>query len=132
MVFINIKEPNFPETHEFINYLDSITEENKDNVKLYTNYYDGSYAEYRGYNCYIDPRGEIFLKIKNGEDIFKEYNDLEDNKIDYQEFLNKYNFDYLLLDKEDNLYLEINRYGSPYYHEIKSNEKYSLYEKFNK
>ena len=38
---------------------------NKDEIKLFTDYTDGSYAEYRGYNCYLDPRGEIFLKSYN-------------------------------------------------------------------
>ena len=129
IVIINFNKPNYPKSYEFVNYLDSIVDD-KQKIKIYTDYYDGSYVEYRGYNCYIDPRGEIFLKIKNGENIFKEYKELQDNKIDYREFLNKYQFDYLLLNKDDNLYIEINRFGISNYHLIKNDDIYSLYEKY--
>ena len=43
-------------------------------VVLYTNYNNGSYAEYRGLKPYIDTRAEVFLKSNNHkEDIMMEY-----------------------------------------------------------
>ena len=80
---------------EFADYLD---ENASVNIKLFTDYNDGGYMEYRGYKCYIDPRAEVFLKNNNRkEDIFDEYYKLENNEIDINEFLNKYQFDYLLV-----------------------------------
>lgn len=88
----------------FMDYLDNNVND-KESMKLYTNYGDGSYAEYRGYYCYIDPRGEVFLKSNNHkEDIYLEYHNLQKLNIDYREFLKKYDFDYLLVDDKDALY----------------------------
>ena len=43
----------------------------------------------------------MFLKSNNHkEDIFDEYFNLENNDLDIKEFLNKYNFDYLLVNEE--------------------------------
>lgn len=87
------------------NYLD---EKANKNIKLYTEYATGSYLEYRGYKCYIDPRAEVFLKKNNKkEDIFIEFFYLQnlygDQKI-IREFLQKYDFDYLLVESSDVLY----------------------------
>lgn len=83
---------------EFANYLDNYA--TKD-IKLFTDYNNGGYMEYRGYKCYIDPRAEVFLKSNNHkEDIFDEYFNLENNDLEIKEFLNKYNFDYLLVNEE--------------------------------
>jgi hypothetical protein len=42
-------------------------------ISLYTDFNCGSYAEWRGYRCYADPRAEVFLKSINGkEDILAE------------------------------------------------------------
>ena len=88
---------------EFADYLDKNA--SKD-IKLFTDYNDGGYMEYRGYKCYIDPRAEVFLKNNNQkEDIFDEYYKLEENDIDYEEFLNKYNFDYLLVNNSSKHFL---------------------------
>ena len=121
-----IKEPEYPSSYNMLNYLDSIKED-KENIKLFTNYYDGSYAEYRGYNCYLDPRGEIFLKQNsNNEDIYLEYDYVDKSIINYQDFLNKYMFDYILLSKKDNLYYQINNYGHDNYIVIMEDDNYQL------
>lgn len=84
------------------NYLDKNT--TKD-IKLYTKYDDGAYLEYRGYKCYIDPRAEFFLKANNKkEDIFLEYYNLQIGKYNYKDFLEKYEFDYLIVSYDDILY----------------------------
>lgn len=76
--------------------------------KIYTNYNDGGYIELLGYKCYIDPRAEVFLKANNKkEDIFIEYYYLNNRKIDYRDFLDKYNFDYLIVYSKEDLYYDL-------------------------
>ena len=126
IVLLNLNKPEEPSISKFMDYLDNEVT-NKEDIKLYTNYSDGSYAEYRGYNCYIDPRGEVFLKINNHkEDIFEEYMNLDNLKLDYRNFLDKYEFDYLLVDKEETLYylLEIDSHNYIIVHE---NDEHVLY-----
>ena len=60
--------------------------------------------EYMGYKCYIDPRAEVFYKSNNKkEDILVEYVNLG-TLVNPKNFLEKYNFDYLLVSKSDSLY----------------------------
>ena len=75
---------------------------------VYASFNNGGYVEFRGYKAYIDPRAEVFLKINNKkEDIHSEYYDFQFGKIDVATFLNKYNFDFLLVDITDRLYLDM-------------------------
>ena len=121
-----INKPKDPEILPFIDYLDSVVE-NKENIKLYTDYLDGSYAEFRGYYCYIDPRGEIFLKTNNNkEDIYEEFDNLSKLVVNYKEFIDKYNFDYMLVNKESTMgYLM--KDDSYKYTVIKENNTHTLY-----
>lgn len=81
------------------NYL---KENSNNNAKIYTNYNTGGYIEYQGFKCYLDPRAEVFLKSNNKkEDILLEYTNLQNGKLNYKEFLNKYNFDYLIINTYD-------------------------------
>jgi hypothetical protein len=97
---------------EFADYLDNNASYD---IKLFTDYNTGAYMEYRGYKCYIDPRAEIFLKTNNHvEDIFNEFYNLEYGEIDPKEFLDKYQFDYLLVDKMSSTLL----------YELKNNKNY--------
>ena len=115
LVVTNVRLSDDVKIKEFADYLDQNA--NYD-IKLFTDYNDGSYMEYRGYKCYIDSRAEVFLKSNNQkEDIFDEYYKLEKNKLDIKEFLDKYNFDYLLVSdrfsvllrylQDDNNYQEV-------------------------
>ncbi len=98
-----INKPTNPDIVAFIDYLDKEVT-NKEEIKLFTDYIDGSYAEYRGYNCYLDPRGEIFLISYNKkEDIFEEYDKVLNFKINYKDFIDKYHFDYMLVRNESEL-----------------------------
>lgn len=73
-------------------------EENQ-NIKLYTSFNTGSYAEWLGYKTYIDPRAEVFLeKINNKEDIIQEFKKLISGKIHYKDIQEKYDFDYWLVE----------------------------------
>ena len=90
-----------------LNYLNNNTNKN---IKLYTNFDDGPYFEYNGYKVYIDSRAEVFLKSNNHkEDIFIEYTDIISGKSNIKDFLNKYNFDYLLVNNTDRLYEYLNK-----------------------
>ena len=85
---------------EAIDALDASVEQNgedKDTLKIYTGYNWGGYAEYRGYKPFLDPRAEVFLK----DDILKEWNNFILGRMELEEFLNKYDFDYLLADAHD-------------------------------
>ncbi len=125
-----INEPTDPDITPFIDYLDEVVT-NKEEIKLFTDYTDGSYAEYRGYNCYLDPRGEIFLASNNKkEDIFEEFDNVSNFKINYKDFIDKYLFDYMLVRNESELgYLMKN--DAYKYTNVKEDKIHTLY-KLNK
>ena len=83
-----------------------VGEMDKKTLKIYADYNQGGFLEYRGYKPYIDPRMETFLKVNNGkEDIFIEFYDLVSKDIEVDEFIGKYDFDYLVvMEYEDYLY----------------------------
>ena len=78
----------------------------KEDLKVYVGYDHGGFLEYRGYKSYIDPRMEVFIKTNNNkEDIFKEWYDLKHGKIKVDDFVKKYDFDYIVaMEHEVNLY----------------------------
>lgn len=89
-----------------VDYLDlAAGEADKEHLKVYADYNQGGFLEYRGYKPYIDPRMETFLKANNGkDDIFLEYYKLEMGKLNKAEFIKKYDFDYLVVGESDALY----------------------------
>jgi hypothetical protein len=77
----------------------------KAEVKVYTGYNDGGYLEWRGYKPYLDPSGEVFLMKNNGkEDILHEWIDLKEGKMAKEDFMEKYDFDYVVTTEDDVLY----------------------------
>lgn len=79
--------------------------ENREDVRLWTNYHDGAYAEFQGLRCFIDPRAEVFLSSNNKQrDVFYEYTSLESGKTDYRTFLSWYDFNYILVCEKDIMY----------------------------
>lgn len=87
---------------------EDVGDKNKDEIKIYVNYDMGGFVEYRGYKAYIDPRMEVFIKSNNHkEDIFQEYYYFTNsyrNDLSEKEFLEKYDFDYLLVAEDERLY----------------------------
>lgn len=68
---------------------------------IYCNFDCGSYADWAGYHPYIDGRAEVYLKKVNGvEDTFEEEMNLRRGAIWYKDFLNKYDFSYLIVEKD--------------------------------
>ena len=122
-----VKEMDIKKT---IDYLDKNNTIN--NPKLYTSFWDGSYVEYRGYNCYIDPRAEAYLKVNNHkEDILMEYNYLQNSaNINHNEFIKKYDFDYLVIHKQDDsLYYYLRNYPNDLYERVYEDKNYELWQK---
>lgn len=125
LIIIFIPRNYYPDAKEPIDYL--VNNYIISDIKLYTSFSDGSYAVYKGIKCSMDPRAEVFLKKNNHKfDIYKEYYDLQMGIIDYNEYLKKYNFTHLLINKKDYLYnkLEKNSYN---YIVIKEYENYKIY-----
>jgi hypothetical protein len=81
-------------------------------IRLYINYDNGGYYQYRGIKTYIDPRAELFYKSNNGKaDIFEEAVSLfYDVNFDYDKFVKKYKFTHLVVEASSlfNEYLEDN------------------------
>ena len=125
LIIIFIPRNYYPDAKEPIDYL--VNNYIISDIKLYTSFSDGSYTVYKGIKCSMDPRAEVFLKKNNHKfDIYKEYYDLQMGIIDYNEYLKKYNFTHLLINKKDYLYnkLEKNSYN---YIVIKEYENYKIY-----
>ncbi len=91
---------------EAVNILDGeVAAEERKTVRVYTGYNDGGYLEFRGYRPYLDPRAEVFLEVNNKkEDILTEYIDLREGRGDKEKFLEKYEFDYLVVRGEYDLF----------------------------
>lgn len=121
---------------EFTNFLEKgvdhlLKNNDKNDIILYTNYDNGSYAEYRGLKPYIDTRAEVFLKSNNKkEDIFKEYYLLYYGLLDYDEFINKYKFTHLIVMKNERVYKDI--INDKRYKVIYKEKNYKIFEKIDK
>ena len=112
---------DFPDTKDAVEYL--VENTNKQDVVLYTSFFDGGYAEYNGFRVYIDARAEIFLKKNNKQsDVFEEYISLQNGNSHYKEFLSRYNFTHILVTETDilNLYLSNDDNYSILYEDEKS------------
>ena len=138
-MFFIVKSVNVSKNDTIKEFADYLDEHASYDIKLYTDYNKGGYMEYRGYKCYIDPRAEVFLKNNNKkEDIFEEYYDILFGRLDTKEFLDKYDFDYLLVD-DLSIFLLKELQNNPNYEEVFSKEMDSndgdilyLYKKIDK
>ncbi len=104
-------------------YLDT-----KENVNLFTGFNSGSYAEFRGYDVYIDSRPEIFSKkITGNVDRIEEYGKVYSGDIDFDEFTNKHQFTHILVtcEKYFDIYLKYN----DNYKAVVTGKDYTLYER---
>lgn len=82
----------------------------EEEVRLYTNFNCGSYAEWLGFRCYADPRAEVFLKSINGrEDILAEIWASNRGGVTAAALQEKYHFDYWLVPKGYSLDRELGR-----------------------
>lgn len=66
-------------------------------VKLFTEFNNGAYFEWHGYEVYFDARPELFdEKINGKEDVVSEYMAAYDGTINYDEFVEKYKFTHIV------------------------------------
>lgn len=88
---------------DVVKLLDKRYDKNK--IKIFTDYGSGPYIEYNGYKVYMDTRAEVFIKKNNHKaDILEEYYNVLVGKIYYEDFINKYKFNVLIVDKNSNIY----------------------------
>ena len=88
--------------NEELDEIIEILEEADGDITLYAGFNTGQYLEFNGYHPYIDGRAELFLKDNNGEfDYMKEYADFKNGTIYYKEFIDKYDFNYIITDKTE-------------------------------
>ncbi len=77
---------------------------NPQDVQLYNPFNIGGYLEWRGYKVFMDPRPELWSPAISGHstDYYREYTDMLVNDDwtdrDYAEFLDKYDFQYLIVE----------------------------------
>lgn len=77
-------------------------------TKVLTDFNTGSYAEWLGFKTYIDPRAELFYKSINGkEDIMTEWQEIYYKTGEYETLMEKYNFDYWLIENSSEMYKKI-------------------------
>ena len=106
-----------------------LTNYDKEQIRLYTYFDDGGYTEYMGIKSSMDPRAELFLKTTNHkQDVLLEYFKLEQGIIYYKDYLDKYNFTHLLINKKDKMYYLL-KHDSHNYKLVKDYKKYQIYEK---
>ena len=107
-----------------------MNEENITKKTIYANFNNGGYVEFRGLKPYIDSRAEVFLKsINKKEDIFEEYYKLNFGNIEYKKFIKKYNFDYLLVDKNESIYSKVKKDKN--YKTFYNGKTYKIFKKIN-
>lgn len=76
--------------------------ERPEDISLYAGQGVGGLAGHLGVKYYIDSRSEVFLKANNGQkDIFDEYLDFTNGKINYKDFFARYNFTHILITNEE-------------------------------
>lgn len=77
-------------------YLDEL---DKEEIVLFTEFNNGAYLEFNGYQVYMDARPELFQKKINGqEDVYSEYLSVYFGVVDFEAFIDKYQFTHLIVD----------------------------------
>ena len=97
---------------------------------LYTDFNTGAYFEFRGYKTYIDARPELYQKRINGkEDVYTEYINMLNQAIDTEDFLKKYNFTHLVVERPS--ILDTYLYYSNKYKLVIEDDTCRLYERLH-
>ena len=89
-----------------LNNIIEILNDSDEPVILYTNFNNGQYLEFNGYHPYIDGRAEVFTVDNNKRyDYFDEYYLIYNSGIYYRDFIDKYQFNYLIINNDIDSYL---------------------------
>ena len=87
------------EHREHLNEVIAILDEEQGPIRLYTDFNNGQYFEFYGYYPYIDGRAEVFVMENNRVyDYFYEYFCHFHGGYYYRDFIDKYQFNYLVID----------------------------------
>ncbi|MBQ9517048.1 MAG: hypothetical protein IJI47_03295 [Eubacterium sp.] len=85
-------------TYEYMDDMVEILDKSDEEVVLFAGFDWGQYLEYKGYHPYIDGRAELFMKQNNKDfDYLTEYNHIISGTLYYKDFIDKYNFNYLIV-----------------------------------
>lgn len=124
-----------------ISYIEN--NDDRSDISVYTGFAAGSYVEFKGYKTYIDCRPELYMKSINGEsDILEEYYEsitgstLKNEFVDPYEvsksLIDKYNFDYIIVDlPSDTLLNTYLQHSDTDYDCVVDNGSLKLYKKKN-
>lgn len=98
-------------------YLASVAD--PDTERVYTSFDNGGMFEWYGFKVYTDARPELFTKeINEKESIDDEIYSVEYGLINYHDFIDKYNFSYIVVNED-----------VPFMHYLENNEKWTcIYE----
>lgn len=98
-----------------------------DNLRLYNDFDNGAYLEFRGIKVFLDSRSEVYCKEFNNTSILEDWYNASRLKTNYKFVFNKYDFNYILLYRSEPL----NNYVSfdEDYELIYNDEYFVLYEK---
>lgn len=89
---------------EAVQYLNNLNIEEKDNLRIYTNFNTGAYLEYSGYKVFFDARPELYFKSVNKKaDVIKDYQQMNATEKGYKSIVDKYKFNYLIVYTNSNL-----------------------------
>ncbi len=87
-------------------YLDGV---NKEEIVLFTEFDNGAYMAFRGYDVYFHAQPELYgVDINGKKDIYEEYQSLIiEPDFDYESFIEAYGFNYLCIAKNENMYQHV-------------------------
>jgi hypothetical protein len=108
-----------------------IKKEYKDEeLRLFTDYNWGGYAEFMGLKPFIDARAEVFLKVNNGkEDILNDLLAVDAGSLYYADFIKKYKLNVFLIEKNELLDIYLGKDDG--YEKVFQDKKFVVYEKIN-
>ena len=78
-------------------------------AKIFNHFNSGGYIEWRGYKTFIDARPELFEPAITGVDehYYREYVDTSTGDGSYSDMLDKYSFDFLVVNDDTSLYNDL-------------------------
>ena len=110
-VYLHIKNSKYEQSSaEYYTRLDEAVAliGDSEDITLFANFNDGQYLEFKGYHPYIDGRAELYLAINNGEfNYLDEYYSIVTASQYYRTFVDKYGFNYLVVNRTANKYLYV-------------------------
>ena len=92
--------------YEYMDEMTEILDQSDEEVVLFAGFDWGQYLEFKGYHPYIDGRAELFMKQNNGYfDYLNEYNQIINGSLYYNDFVDKYHFNYLIVSEREICFL---------------------------